>query len=170
MKKVNATMMTLTTIVVVSVMAVSCKNSEEKKDKVINTPKTEIAQPASKIAETPSKEIGQEKIYSIDLLDKKPTFQNGDIDNFTKWVNNHLVYPEDAKKNDITGRLTASFTIETDGSLSDIKILNPLYPSIDSLVLKVIRGTNVKGYWTAGMVDEKPVKSTLIFPVIFQLK
>ncbi|MFA6713524.1 MAG: hypothetical protein WCR82_06570, partial [Bacteroidales bacterium] len=96
MKKVNATMMTLTTIVVVSVMAVSCKNSEEKKDKVINTPKTEIAQPASKIAETPSKEIDQEKVYSIDLLDKKPTFQNGDIDNFTKWVNNHLVYPEDA--------------------------------------------------------------------------
>ena len=57
-------------------------------------------------------------------VEEKPAFNGGDANEFSKWVNSRLVYPEAAKENGIEGRVTLQFTIDKDGRLGDVKVLS----------------------------------------------
>lgn len=81
-------------------------------------------------------------------VDKTPAFQGGGPDSFSRWVNQRLVYPKACKKNCIQGRVTLSFTIDKDGSLTDIKVIKGVHKEL----------------------DKEAVRVTFTFPVIFQLK
>lgn len=49
------------------------------------------------------------------MVETKPVFQGGDANNFAKWVNEHLIYPEDAQKAKKQGRVVVQFTITKTG-------------------------------------------------------
>ena len=102
------------------------------------------------------------------MVEVKPTFKSGDANEFAKWVNDHLNYPEEAKKAGIQGRLVMSFVVDTDGSVKDVKILRGVDPLLDAEALRVLNGCTEK--WAPGMQDGQPVKVTYTLPVIFQLK
>ena len=94
-------------------------------------------------------------------------FQGGDANTFSKWVNQHLSYPDIAKENGIQGRVTLQFAIGTDGKLSDVKVLRGVDPSLDKEAVRVVSSSPK---WTPGKQRDRPVKVTYTFPVIFQLK
>jgi TonB family protein len=102
------------------------------------------------------------------MVEVKPTFKSGDANEFAKWVNDHLNYPEEAKKAGIQGRLVMSFVVDTDGSVKDVKILRGVDPLLDAEALRVLNGCTEK--WAPGMQDGQPVKVTYTLPIIFQLK
>ena len=58
-----------------------------------------------KEAEVEEEEVEEEAI-PFQLVEQKPSFQGGDANDFSKWVNSRLVYPEIAKENGVTGRVT----------------------------------------------------------------
>lgn len=60
------------------------------------------------------------------LIDKKPLFQGGDSNEFSRWVNERLVYPDVAKEYGVQGRVTLQFTVEKDGRVSRVKVLRGL--------------------------------------------
>jgi protein TonB len=102
------------------------------------------------------------------LLSEKPTFQGGDANTFAKWVQAHLIYHNEAKEKNIQGRVTSQFTIEEDGSISDIRIPRSSNEILSKETIKVINEANsVK--WTPGKMDGKIVKVTYTFPVLFEL-
>lgn len=74
----------------------------------------------------------------IDYLENKPTFMGGDANEFSKWVNERLVYPEDAKKAGIQGRVTLFFTVGADGRVGNVKVLRGVYPSLDAEAVRVV--------------------------------
>ncbi len=43
--------------------------------------------------------------------------------NFAKWVNEHLIYPEDAQKAKKQGRVVVQFTITKTGKMENVKVL-----------------------------------------------
>ena len=45
------------------------------------------------------------------LVEEKPTFNGGDANEFSKWVNSNLVYPKEAKDAKIQGRVVLQFTV-----------------------------------------------------------
>ncbi len=100
-------------------------------------------------------------------LDVKPTFQGGDLEEFSKWVNAHLEYPQEAAKNNIQGRVTLSFVLDEQGHLTGAKVLRGVDPLLDAEALRVVSSSPD---WTPAMKDGKPAKITYIFPVIFKLK
>ena len=102
------------------------------------------------------------------VIEVKPTFGNGDANEFSKWVNSHLHYPEAAKAAGKQGRVTLTFVVDTDGSVVDAKVLRGVDPGLDAEALRVI--SSCTGKWTPGMQDGKPVRVHYVFPVIFQLK
>lgn len=67
-------------------------------------------------------EVEEEEIPFM-LVEEKPTFQKGDANQFSKWVNQRLVYPEIAKENGVQGRVTLQFTIDKDGTLTKVKVV-----------------------------------------------
>lgn len=82
----------------------------------------------------------------------QPSFKGGEqaLDNF---IDSYLTYPEESKRNGITGKVIVEFTVETDGTISDIGIL---YSPDEHTAQEVIRVVKLmKGKWTPGERDGK---------------
>ena len=101
------------------------------------------------------------------MVEQKPKFNGGDANEFSKWVNSRLVYPEIAKEHGIQGRVTLSFTIKADGTLSDVKVLRGVDPSLDQEAVRVVKSSPK---WTPGKQRDRAVAVSYTFPVIFQLR
>ena len=56
-----------------------------------------------------------------------------------QFIKEHLRYPASAAKNNIEGRVLVSFSVETDGTLSDIHVSKGLDPACDEEALRVVR-------------------------------
>lgn len=108
-----------------------------------------------------------EEAIPFKLVEEEPSFMGGDANTFSKWVNERLVYPEIAKENGVQGRVTLQFTINTDGSVSDVKVLSGVDPSLDKEAVRVV---SMSPKWTPGKQRGQAVSVTLTFPVIFQLR
>ena len=98
----------------------------------------------------------------------KPTFGGGDANEFPIYVNQHMVYPESAKNEGAQGRIVVQFTVDTDGSMTDVKVFRGVHPDLDAEVVRVI--TSCPEKWTPGQQDGKPVKVTYLLPVVCKLK
>ena len=102
------------------------------------------------------------------LIDVSPTFDGGSVQRFSEWVNRELRYPETAKSAGISGKVTLSFCIGTDGALSDVKVIRSAHPDLDAEALRVLARCPDK--WTPAYRDGSPVKVNFVYPVIFQLR
>ena len=114
-----------------------------------------------------AEEVVEEEAIPFALVEEKPKFQGGDANNFSKWVNSHLNYPEIAKENGVQGRVTLQFTVNTDGSVSNVTVLRGVDSSLDKEAVRIVSSSPK---WTPGRQRERPVKVTYTFPVIFQLR
>ena len=123
----------------------------------------EAEAPAVKAQEAPAAEA-----IPFEAVDTKPGFNGGDADEFSKWVNSHLTYPEAAKEAGTQGRVMIQFTVNADGSMSDFKVVRSASPELDAEALRVLTSCTQK--WTPGVQDGKPVAVTYNFPIIFQLR
>ena len=83
-------------------------------------------------------EVVEEEAIPFQLVEEKPSFQGGDANQFSKWVNQRLVYPEIAKENGVQGRVTLQFTVEKDGSITKVKVLRGVDPSLDKEAVRVV--------------------------------
>ena len=110
-------------------------------------------------------EVVEEVPFAV--VEQKPTFQGGDANTFTKWVFSKIVYPEIAKENGVQGRVTLQFTIETDGSVKNVKVLRGVDSSLDKEAVRVVSSSPK---WSPGMQRNKPVRVKYTFPVVFQLR
>lgn len=113
--------------------------------------------------------IASQEAYAYDAveLDIRPTFMGGDTNAFSRWVNQHLVYPEIARDNGVQGRVTLKFTIDENGRLCNIEKLRGVDPALDAEAIRVVSSSPD---WTPGYLGGQPVKVTYTFPVIFQLR
>ena len=101
------------------------------------------------------------------LIEKKPTFQGGDVNAFSKWVSQNMTFPEDAKKAGAQGRVMVAFDVCEDGVVRNVKVLRGVNAALDAEALRVI---NSSPKWEPGLQDGKPVKVSFQFPVIFRMK
>ncbi len=111
----------------------------------------------------------QEEFEAIPMTYQKktPSFNGGDANEFSKWVNEHKNYPEEAKKAGIEGRVTTQFTITKEGKLINVRILRGVHPLLDEEAIRVIE--SAPQIWKPGEKKGKPVDVTYTFPVIFKL-
>ena len=112
-------------------------------------------------------ETVEEEAIPFQLVEEKPSFQGGDANQFSKWVNSKLVYPEIAKENGVQGRVTLQFTVNADGTVSNVKVLRGVDPALDKEAVRVV---SMSPKWKPGKQRDRAVKVTYTFPVIFQLR
>ena len=104
-------------------------------------------------------------VVPFQFADTKPGFNGGDANEFSKWVAQHLVYPENCKKEGISGRVTLSFTISETGQVTDVKVLRGVHKDLDNEAVRVVSSSPD---WTPGIADGKAVAIKYTFPVLFQ--
>ena len=109
----------------------------------------------------------EEEVFIFAIIEDKPTFNGQDVEvAFRSWVSNNTVYPPVAQENGITGRVYVEFTIDRDGSLTDVKVVRGVDPLLDAEALRVIK---MSPKWQPGMQRGRPVKVKYTFPFMFQL-
>lgn len=112
-------------------------------------------------------EAVEEEAIPFQLVEQKPSFNGGDANEFSKWVNERLVYPEIAKENGVQGRVMLQFTVNTDGTVSNVKVLRGVDPALDKEAVRVVK---MSPKWKPGKQRDRAVKVNYTFPVIFQLR
>lgn len=81
--------------------------------------------------------------------------------NLITYLTTNYKYPKSAIDNKIVGKIFTQITIESNGYLSDIRILRGLTDDCNDEALKVIR----KLQWNPATVKGNPVKFTLVIPM-----
>ena len=134
------------------------------------TPVTDVIPLAEEPVVTPSEILPEpppEEPVKYSLLEAKPRFQDGDAgQSFPRWVNENLKYPQEAVKDSLQGRVTLQFTIEKDGSVTDVHVLRGCAPVLDEEAIRVV---SQSPKWTPGYINGEPVRVVYNFPVLFQL-
>ena len=105
-----------------------------------------------------------EKVF--DMVEQMPTFPGGQQE-LMAYLGKNIKYPTIAQKNKEQGRVIIQMVISKDGSLSNIKVLRSVSPSLDAEAIRVV-GNMPK--WEPGMQKGQavPVKYTL--PITFRLQ
>jgi protein TonB len=101
------------------------------------------------------------------VVEWKPTFQGGDANTFSRWVNQNLSYPEVAKEMGIQGRVTLQFTVMRDGTVGNVKVLRGVDPILDKEAVRVVSSSPK---WEPGRQRDRAVNVSYTFPVIFSLR
>jgi TonB family protein len=110
----------------------------------------------------PQTKPGQNK-PTRDLL---PVYSEN-IDVYFKEIKKNLKYPKDAKKNKVIGRVRVKATIGEDGKLTNLRLVDHVYPSLDSEALRVV--SLFKGTFIPKKFNGKPFMEVTI-PIDFTLK
>lgn len=101
------------------------------------------------------------------VAEPMPSFNGGDVGDFCRWVQERVVYPDEAIAYGIEGRVTLAFVVERDGTLSGIEPLTSPDPVLSDAVIRVVRQSP---RWSPGMLEGKPVRVRLTVPVEFNLQ
>ncbi len=113
--------------------------------------------------EEAEEEVKEEKIFTV--VEDMPEFPGGQEALF-KYLGEETKYPSIAKDAGIEGRVYVSFTVNTDGTIQDVKVLRSPHPSLAKEAKRVVRGMPK---WKPGKQRGKPVRVNFKLPVRFTL-
>ena len=101
------------------------------------------------------------------LTAEKIAEYKGGTDGLMRFLCENIKYPAEAHKAGIAGRVVVSFTVGTDGSVSDIKVLRGINDLLDNEAIRVVQLTS--GQWIPAYNGGKPVASRFNLPITFSL-
>ncbi len=137
----------------------------EKVTDVIQLPALETVVSETEIADPLPP--GKDKIYDLDKCDIKPEFPGGE-GALLQFLAKSIKYPVEAQRLGKQGIVNISFVIEKDGMITNAKIVQPLYPSLDKEALRVI---NSMPKWTPGKLkDGTVVRVQYTVPLTYRLQ
>ena len=100
-----------------------------------------------------------------DIVEHHPSFPGGQ-QALLDFLRQNVNYPEQAKKDSIEGRVVVGFVIDTDGSITDPKIVRSVHPLLDAEALRVVK---LMPKWEPGSENGTPVKVKYNLPISFKI-
>lgn len=106
----------------------------------------------------------ESKVFSV--VDEMATPIFG-IEEFYKNISHTLLYPENARKNKIEGKVYIEFVVQTDGTISDAKVIRGLEEEIDTEAIRALYQVGDK--WYPAIHQGQLVKMKMVLPIVFSL-
>lgn len=101
------------------------------------------------------------------IVEEMPVFKGGEKA-LAKFLQANIKYPKNVvKKGGVQGRVYVTFVIETDGSVTNVKLVRGISRSLDKEALRVVKLTD--GEWKPGYQKGKAVRVQFNLPVRFVL-
>ncbi len=122
-----------------------------------DVPAPEATKPAEVEAKAP-------EIFEI--VEIQPEFVGG-MEAFRAFLSKNLRYPNAAQRSNIQGRVYLNFTVEPDGSLSNINILRGIGFGCDEEAVRVMKLTPK---WKPGKQAGRAVRVKFTMPIVFALE
>lgn len=122
---------------------------------------------SEKVPETAVSPIAVDKDNPLNfhVMEELPQFPGGAVE-MMKWLTKNLKYPESAQRRKKQGKVVVQFDINTNGKVSDIKVIKSVDPQLDREALRVIR---MMPDWKPGVQNDKPCRTRVVIPVWFRL-
>lgn len=109
-------------------------------------------------------ESDNSKVY--DVVEEMPQFPGGPSALF-EYLAQNINYPVVAEENGVQGRVLVTMVIERNGSVSDVKVVKSVDPSLDAEAQRVVRSMP---HWIPGRQNGSPVRVKYTVPVTFKLQ
>lgn len=135
--------------------ALDVKGNDDKDGEVLKLKET-VAQPE------PKPEV--EKVFEV--VEQMPSFPGGDKA-LLEFLSNNIKYPVVAQENGVQGRVVVSFVVERDGSITDVKVVRSVDPSLDKEAARVVKSMPK---WIPGKQNGSAVRVKYNVPVSFKLQ
>ena len=124
---------------------------------------TDKAQESTKVAQTENAS-SRDEIFQV--VEEMPEYPGG-MSELMKYLSTNMRYPKEAQSKGIQGRVIVQFVVNTDGSITEAKVVKPVDPQLDAEALRVV---NTMPNWTPGKQRGKAVRVRYTLPVMFHLK
>ena len=108
----------------------------------------------------------EEETKVFDVVEQMPSFPGGDAE-LMKFLHDHMKYPAVAEENGIQGRVICTFVVERDGSITDVKVIKSVDPSLDKEAIRVLKSMPK---WIPGKQNGSAVRVKYTVPVTFRLQ
>ena len=102
----------------------------------------------------------------FEVVEQPPRYPGGEIE-LMKYLQRNIKYPADAQKRNAQGRVIVNFIVEKDGSISNIRAVRSVDPSLDAEAIRVV-GSMPK--WEPAKQRGQAVRVRYTLPVIFRLQ
>jgi len=102
----------------------------------------------------------------FDVVEQMPSFPGGDAA-LMSFLSKNIKYPVIAEENGIQGRVVATFVVERDGSITDVKVIKSVDPSLDKEAVRVLKSMPK---WIPGKQNGSAVRVKYTVPVTFRLQ
>ena len=109
--------------------------------------------------------VSQSNQNVYDHVDVMPEFVGG-MTAMMKYLQTNLKYPEDAIRQKLGGRVMVQFVVETDGTISNVRVAKTVFPSLDAEAVRVVKAMPK---WKPGKVNGRPVRVNFTLPVVFNI-
>ena len=108
----------------------------------------------------------EEETKVFDVVEVMPSFPGGDAA-LQQYLGKNIKYPVVAEENGVQGRVVLTFVVERDGSISDIKVVRSVDPSLDKEATRVVKSMPK---WIPGKQNGSAVRVKFTLPVTFRLQ
>lgn len=98
--------------------------------------------------------------------DKMPEFPGG-MAAMQNYLATNVQYPLEAQEKGIQGRVICQFIINTDGTVSDVKVMRNVDKLLEAEAIRVIENMPK---WNPGIKDNKIVRVKYTLPITFRLQ
>jgi protein TonB len=102
----------------------------------------------------------EELICSISFCAAQPTLKGG-MEALNKYLSQNLHYPKTASK---SGTVYVNFTVEKDGTITNVVVLKGVEPILDNEALRLIR---MMPAWIPAKMYDKAIVSNYVLPIKF---
>ena len=102
---------------------------------------------------------------TLRIVQELPMFPGG-MTEFVKWLTKNLKYPNAALRSKIEGRVMISFIVNTDGTVSDIKVEKKVHRLLDAEALRVAKQMPK---WEPGKDHGKVCRTKVAIPIVFEI-
>ena len=96
-----------------------------------------------------------------------PSFPGGDAA-LMRFLSEHVVYPEEAAKNKIEGKVIVQFIIEKDGSVGEVKVARGVDKELDAEAVRVCK--SLPKFSPGRNADGEPIKIWYTLPITFKIQ
>ena len=144
-------------------VAVGTENKEGTKDRLAEAVRSDIAVAAPPPPPAPKPEVSN-KVF--DVVEEMPHFPGGPAA-LQAFLSSNTKYPVVAQENGVQGRVIVSFVVERDGSITDVKVVRSVDPSLDREATRVVRSMP---RWSPGKQNGSAVRVKYTVPVVFRLQ
>ena len=107
----------------------------------------------------------ENKSDAYEVVEQMPEFPGGFAE-MMKYLANNIKYPSEAHKNGTQGRVTVQAIIDTEGRVTNTRVIKGADPYLDAEAIRVVSSMPK---WSPGMQDGKPVNVKFTIPVMFRL-